>query len=300
MRKSVLMLALLLGPFAARPGLADDDDRCDESDGACNEAAILAADDALQAAVAERGIAAAFAGALADDAALIATRQPLITGKAAIVAFLGSSISPAATLTWIKARGDVSAAGDVGYTFGWTTFTAPGGTATPGHYMAMWRRSRGHGHTWALETYMRYNALPRTPPPASFGALEPPVDFGDRVDQQHALSQLHVLDNEFSALAVGKGQPVAHEEFAAPDAVEMLSDVTFGRDAIVASHAHDGFVLSWTSTGGGMSESGDLAFTTGPFVVTVPGTTISISGHYLTIWKRQPDGQWRYVVGSGT
>jgi ketosteroid isomerase-like protein len=194
--------------------------------------------------------------------------------------------------------------GDLGYTWGWTTFTAPGGTPAPGHYMAMWRKdrqSRGHGNrAYTLQVYMRYTALPRTPPPAGFGPLAPPVDVGDRIDEAHALTQLNTLDNEFSALAVAKGQPAAHAEFAAPDAVELLTDVTYGRDAIVASHANDGFVLSWISSGGGMSASGDLGYTTGPFVVTVPGTTISIPGHFLTIWKRQPDGQWRYVVGSGT
>jgi hypothetical protein len=299
--KTALAAAVLFGAALAGPGMAKECDHCEESDGACNEAAILAADQALQQDIAAHGVVAAFSAALSDDGQLIATGQPILTGRQAVVSFLQSSTPSGSKLTWIVGRGDVAAVGDLGYTWGWTTFTAPGGAVTTGHYMAMWRRNHGHGNrAYTLQVYMRYTALPRTPPPAGFGPLAPPVDFGDRIDPAHALTQLNTLDNEFSALAVAKGQSVAHEEFAAVDAVEMLTDVTYGRDAIVASHANDGFVLSWISIGGSVSESGDLGYTTGSYVVTVPGTTISIPGHFLTIWKRQPDGQWRYVVGAGT
>jgi ketosteroid isomerase-like protein len=299
MKKRLLMLALL-GAFAALPGMAKECDHCEESDGPCNEAAILAADAALQNDVAAHGVTAGFTAAFTDDGQLIAAGQPLLTGKQAVVSFLQSSTPKGSTLTWIIGRGDVSASGDLGYTWGWTIFTAPGGTPTPGLYMAMWRRDRGHGdRSYSLQVYLRYTADPRLPPPAGFGPVAPPIDFGDRVDPTHALAQLNVLDGEFSAQAVAQGQPAAHAVFAAPDAVELLTGVTYGRDAIVASHLDDDFVLSWTSTGGGVSESGDLGYTTGPFLVTVPGTTLTAAGHYLTIWKRQLDGQWRYVVGSG-
>jgi hypothetical protein len=58
MKKSLLVV--LLGALIAGRGMAKDCDHCEDSDGACNEAAILAADQALQQDVAAHGVVSAF------------------------------------------------------------------------------------------------------------------------------------------------------------------------------------------------------------------------------------------------
>lgn len=52
--------------------------------------------------------------------------------------------------------------------------------------------------------------------------------------------------------------------------------------------------LVWWPNWAGISRSGDLGFTTGP--VEVGGAR---SGHYFTIWKRQPGGEWKWVYDGG-
>lgn len=288
----------------AQRGAVESDPECEQGDGACAQAALLAADDALQADLRSRGLAAAFTAALDEDSSFVTTFQPLLTGKPAIAAYLAAAFpDPAATaLSWIRARGDVSARGDLGYTFGWTLFTRGAGAPAPGHYMAVWRREhKPGGAVWTLESFLRHGSRPRTPPPAWFGPVPPGDDEGDPVDQQEELQRLEAIDAQFAALSATQGQPVAHQRFAAPDAVELLSDATFGRDAIVASHVHDQGSLNWWPTGGGVAGSGDLGYTIGRYVYTDRSVSPSVDypGHYLTIWKRQPDGQWKYVVGAG-
>jgi len=53
-------------------------------------------------------------------------------------------------------------------------------------------------------------------------------------------------------------------------------------------------LIEWWPVFAGISMSGDLGFTTGP--AAQDGNRY---GHYFTVWKRQPDGQWRWVYDGG-
>lgn len=52
--------------------------------------------------------------------------------------------------------------------------------------------------------------------------------------------------------------------------------------------------LEWWPTWAGVSASGDLGFTTGPY--SIAGRR---RGHYFTVWERQQDGQWKWVFDGG-
>ncbi|MDZ4375481.1 MAG: DUF4440 domain-containing protein [Phenylobacterium sp.] len=54
-------------------------------------------------------------------------------------------------------------------------------------------------------------------------------------------------------------------------------------------------LLEWWPNFAGISRSGDLGFTTGGVAVNGQRT-----GHYFTIWKRQPDGSWKWVHDGGS
>lgn len=52
--------------------------------------------------------------------------------------------------------------------------------------------------------------------------------------------------------------------------------------------------LVWWPLYAGIAHSGDLGFTTGPF--EFDGRP---AGHYFTVWKKQPDGGWKWVFDAG-
>lgn len=54
-------------------------------------------------------------------------------------------------------------------------------------------------------------------------------------------------------------------------------------------------LLEWWPNFAGIARSGDLGFTTGGVAVNGQRT-----GHYFTVWKKQPDGSWRWVYDGGS
>lgn len=65
----------------------------------------------------------------------------------------------------------------------------------------------------------------------------------------------------------------------------------------------ENYELTWTPTEGAMGPSGDMGYTWGHFeghAKNADGqTTATITGRYLTIWRRSPDGQWKVVLDAG-
>ena len=60
-------------------------------------------------------------------------------------------------------------------------------------------------------------------------------------------------------------------------------------------------LLAWQPSFAGMSASGDMGFTTGPweFRGDVKDEKPSGYGHFVTVWKKQADGTWKFVVDLG-
>ena len=55
--------------------------------------------------------------------------------------------------------------------------------------------------------------------------------------------------------------------------------------------------ISWTPTKAEASLSGDLGYTLGNWKMVAKDTTYY--GNYYTIWKKQADGKWKFVVDGG-
>lgn len=54
-------------------------------------------------------------------------------------------------------------------------------------------------------------------------------------------------------------------------------------------------VITWWPTFAGVAMSGEMGFTTGP-----AARDQEPYGHYFTVWRRQADGQWRWVYDGGS
>ena len=108
----------------------------------------------------------------ASDASVYIPEMPLVTGSAAIKdAFQKIGSTPGFGLTWTALKGDVSAAGDLGYTAGAYEMTMNDATGKPqvekGKYLTVWKK-QADGQWKAQEDILNADAPP--PPPA------PPAD----------------------------------------------------------------------------------------------------------------------------
>jgi hypothetical protein len=242
----------------------------------CGREQLLEADEALQHAVQQRGAVAAFSDAFLPDGKLLADgRNGPIEGGDRIAA----AVAQLAPSSWVTARGDVSAGAELGYTFGWTRTGE-----RLGHYAAVWKRQNGE---WKLAVYLHKPARPQdAPPPDWFAPFR-----GEREASRSARQTVAAADTEFAALAKQTGSTQeAFTAYAAQDAVQLGSSMVFGRDAI-----HDLLarapLIDWSPIAAGAA--GDLGYTVGAYH---HGST---RGSYLTIWRLESDGSWRFVLDGG-
>lgn len=118
-------------------------------------------------------------------------------------------------------------------------------------------------------------------------------------------AELIQADEAFCASAARDGVPAAFTAFAAPEATFL--DTEPGKlhgAAAVAAHFEGwpGGKLTWQPRFADAAASGDLGYTWGTWQVerTLPdGSVKRATGKYVTLWRRQPDGTWKYVLDTG-
>ena len=272
MRPLLLSLALLV---AAGDRTSDRD-------------ALLAADRSLSDKTAALGMVQGFLPMLTEGAAYLYPGAPLLRGTAHIRPFLEAADS-IGKQTWTPAFADVSADGRLGYTYGWTH---SGGTR--GKYLACWQKTGGG---WRLAAYANTRLVPV---PDSVKPERPSGALGAQVRGRADPSELLRADSAFAALSVTSGAKHAFLAFSAEEAISFGggAQMSQGREAIAAGF--DGFpagaVLEWWPVAAEIAPSGDLGCTVGEARIA----SLNYYSKYLTVWRRQPDGTWKFVADGGS
>jgi ketosteroid isomerase-like protein len=121
-------------------------------------------------------------------------------------------------------------------------------------------------------------------------------------DQTGALLQ---ADREFSYKSEKEGMFKAFLAYVAEDGV-ILRDNSYpskGKSTLKDHYngkSDSSFILIWEPVFEKISESGDLGYTYGIFTSTVKATGEVEKGTYVTIWQKQADNSWKFVLDSGT
>ena len=246
---------------------------------------------------ADRG-AGTLRGALAEDVFYLAPELPVIEGRDAVAGALGTDSSVARH----PLVAEVSADGSHGFTAGRTTVPA-GDSVRHGKYLAYWRRDGGEWKLWAIVV----NPSPAAPdvPPAPVGRRSP---AGAESAPPATPDHLEAADSAFSARSASAGVGPAFREFAEPMALALAGPghgMIWGDSAVGAYFggvipATDG--LTWAPRIAHLAPSGDLGFTIGDAVyrhAPTQGAEQRYYTKYLTVWRRQPDGSWRYAADGG-
>jgi ketosteroid isomerase-like protein len=126
-------------------------------------------------------------------------------------------------------------------------------------------------------------------------------------DKAALKAELVQTETDFCAMAQTQGLPAAFAHYAAEDAVFFDVDPKRhrGREAVRLRYADApaGAVLTWKPVQADVADSGELGYTWGTYEFRGPpgpdGKSRVGTGHYVTIWKRQADGVWRFVLDTG-
>ena len=114
------------------------------------------------------------------------------------------------------------------------------------------------------------------------------------------------MEDAFCAMAKAQGLNAAFAHFAAPDVAFIDTDPRkFRGPAAVQERMgpdRPGVSLTWSALFTDVSDDGTLGYNYGRYEsrVTGPAGQERVrGGFFLTIWKRQPDGSWKYVMDTG-
>ncbi len=103
-------------------------------------------------------------------------------------------------------------------------------------------------------------------------------------------------ERAFAARAGEIGWIPAFREYAAADGMLGQPGYPNAQQTLAETPDDGNRLLFWWPAYAGIARSGEFGFTTGPFSVDEARTP---RGHYFTVWRRQPDGSWRWIYDGG-
>lgn len=122
------------------------------------------------------------------------------------------------------------------------------------------------------------------------------TDAFDKLDMMNA-------DRAFSKMSEEKGLKIAFIEYLDSNGVLLRPGhlPIAGADAIdfLIQLNDTGYTLSWEPRNGSVAGSGDLGYTYGIYALKPTEKDTIIYGTYVSIWKKEKDGKWKYVLDSG-
>jgi ketosteroid isomerase-like protein len=203
--------------------------------------------------------------------------------------------------------GAVSRDGRAGYTYGVAAISLPDSdtpTLRLDHYIAFWHRAADGG--WRVAAYADIGG-PAPPASASLPSTElPSIADATRGPRGEAIRRVRDADSAFALAADLQGTGEAFASFVAPQGgVFAGPELVTGMAAVRAYYDEQqraGGTLNWRPVYADAAGSGDLGMTVGEYVFTgrgVNGSVVQRFGKYLTIWQRQPNGDWRFVIDGG-
>jgi len=122
--------------------------------------------------------------------------------------------------------------------------------------------------------------------------------------QQSALQEMVQTEQAFSKMAAEKTIREAFMTFIADDGLLFRPGAVNGKKWMMEHPVPPSDtkpLLAWQPSYAGMAASGDMGFTTGPweFKGNINDEKPSGYGHFITVWKKQADGSWRFVSDLG-
>ncbi len=124
-------------------------------------------------------------------------------------------------------------------------------------------------------------------------------------EQKSDPSLLVATDKAFSQMSVDKGLSAAFI-FYADDSVVKVRNGNFpiiGKMEMTKaykSRPDTGMILKWKPTRADIGRSNDLGYTFGIWELYIKAKDTTLYGNYISIWKRQADGSWKYVLDAGS
>jgi ketosteroid isomerase-like protein len=121
-----------------------------------------------------------------------------------------------------------------------------------------------------------------------------------QAEMAEKLTSLIKAERAFSRAAETTGIREAFLSWLAPDAIVFRPGPVPGRPVYEKMDPANPAVLTWEPEIAEVAASGEMGYTSGPYQVR-PGRGAEPTGfgHYVSVWKKQPDGAWKVLIDIG-
>ena len=135
---------------------------------------------------------------------------------------------------------------------------------------------------------------------ASASAQLPPLPTSDK-NFPSSLAPVVEAEHAFAAYSIEHGMKDAFLYFAAPDGVVFRRGPVNAIEVWTQTNPAPTGLLTWWPTYADVSRAGDLGWTTGPyeFRENPSDKEPAGTGHFATLWRKQPDGSFKFVLDFG-
>ena len=247
---------------------------------------------------------------LAADVVYLRAGAPAVYGLDGVRVLLAATLPAANGAAWLPLGGGVSNDLLAAYTYGVTARHSDAANKPESaeaavrfeRYIAYWVRSRNQ--PWRIAAYAEIGG-----PSAGDATVDttqtnpPPLKLP--APRAVTAAAVRAADSLFSDVAYRLGLAVAFSGAVAPTgAVFGSPQLVVGPDAVKAYYGAQsgGTSLAWHPVYASAAGSGDLGFTIGDYLLTArgpSGAAVQRVGKYLTVWKRQKDGAWKFTIDGG-
>jgi ketosteroid isomerase-like protein len=135
-----------------------------------------------------------------------------------------------------------------------------------------------------------------------FGIIAP--GFAQKEKEQTALESMVATELAFAKMAKDVGTRPAFSAFIAEDGILFRPGPVKGKEWLAKNPAPVSAKhpwLSWYPAVADISSAGDMGYTTGPweFRPDINDAKAVAFGNFLTVWKKQADGSWKFAIDLG-
>ena len=123
--------------------------------------------------------------------------------------------------------------------------------------------------------------------------------------QADAFAKMEMMDADraFSKMSEEKGMKTAFIEYLDSNGVLLRPNhlPIAGADAVdfLIQQNDSDYTMSWEPKNGVIAKSGELGYTYGIYALRPSTKDTVIYGTYVSIWKKEKGGRWKYVLDSG-
>jgi ketosteroid isomerase-like protein len=127
----------------------------------------------------------------------------------------------------------------------------------------------------------------------------------DKENKADAFAKMEMMDadRKFSRMSAEKGMKAAFIEYIDSNGVLLRPGhlPIAGADAVdfLIQQNDSDYTMTWEPSNAYVARSGELGYTYGVYALKPSTIDTVIYGTYVSIWKKEKDGTWKFVLDSG-